>query len=129
VSCGRRIRPRALPFHSVDTYAEGRGLMLTYCKRRYSNGEYGLHVDWPDQDVWAAVRSARRQMRLPPLEDDVDPNACLKEMLELAEDLADSEGVLDQGREANIQRLCELVQAMDGWLRKSGHLPERWSKK
>jgi hypothetical protein len=53
----------------------------------------------------------------------MDPNACLKEMLEIAASFTD--GHLD---DVEAQRLAELVDALDGWLTNGGFLPERWDR-
>jgi hypothetical protein len=60
----------------------------------------------------------------------MDPNACLKEMLELARKgiyLADAkeDGSLDP---TDAERLCELVLALDGWVTKGGFMPQRWNR-
>ena len=58
----------------------------------------------------------------------MDPNANLKEMLELAKrmitDYNDCEGNgVDQDDAAH---LADLVEALDGWLSNGGFLPARW---
>lgn len=61
----------------------------------------------------------------------MDPNANLKEMLELAasiiEAYEDEDGNGVDQDDAN--RLAELVEALDGWLSKGGFLPGRWERK
>ncbi len=52
----------------------------------------------------------------------MDPDANLKELLELAEHLLDQ----DEPDSNDVDSLCELVQALDGWLSNGGFLPERW---
>lgn len=60
----------------------------------------------------------------------MDPDACLAEILRLAEkqedrgpgpDYADLVGDLD--------RMAELVGALDGWISGGGFLPKRWQPK
>ena len=46
----------------------------------------------------------------------MDPDATLKEMRELAMSNTDED----------MDRLCELVLALDGWLTKGGFQPSRW---
>jgi len=53
----------------------------------------------------------------------MDPNANLEETRELIRKCFDApEGLT--GRE--VDRLCELVEALDGWLVSGGFLPEKW---
>lgn len=69
----------------------------------------------------------------------MDPNQCLKELLELNEkvgDFADSyssdelsevpEGELEDFL-ANVNDLCDHVSSIHGWMISGGFLPERWS--
>jgi hypothetical protein len=60
----------------------------------------------------------------------MDPNANLKEMLELATSIQnayeDEEGNGIDQDDAN--RLAELVEALDGWLKGKGFLPGRWAR-
>lgn len=62
----------------------------------------------------------------------MDPTANLKEQRELAARLLDGIGCHDYSNlgdyEADVDRLCELVQALDGWIRRGGFLPEQWRK-
>lgn len=58
----------------------------------------------------------------------MDPNACLAEIRRLLDQLAnlnvkDWEGENQTGK---VYRLCELVEALDGWLSKGGFLPHEW---
>lgn len=55
----------------------------------------------------------------------MDPDACLKEMLDTADEIA-SAG--DGMAEALGGDLADLVLALDGWLSKGGFLPERWAR-
>lgn len=67
----------------------------------------------------------------------MDPKANLSEQLALAAEIIEiiygrsSYGVLsDEDRDEvveNAARLAELVQALDGWLRRGGFLPKRWA--
>lgn len=52
----------------------------------------------------------------------MDPNANLKEQLELAEKLQRTHAIDD------CQRLAELVLALNEWIEQGGFLPESWSK-
>lgn len=58
----------------------------------------------------------------------MDPNANLKEMLELAasiqEAYEDEDGNGIDQDDAN--RLAELVEALNGWIRNGGFLPSAW---
>ena len=53
----------------------------------------------------------------------MDPNANLKEMYELVEAIIEGDN-----QSAEAVRLAELVEAMDGWLRHGGFLPQRWAR-
>ena len=57
----------------------------------------------------------------------MDPDANLKEQLELAK------AILDGGQPGatryNAERLAELVEALDGWMVKGGFEPRRWRKR
>jgi hypothetical protein len=58
----------------------------------------------------------------------MDPNANLKEQLELVEQL---QRTMERGDThfdpEDVARLCELVEALDGWIAGGGFLPERWN--
>lgn len=56
----------------------------------------------------------------------MDPDACLKELLELAK--ADHLPEADRFENAihDYLRMQELVEALDGWIVKGGFLPARW---
>lgn len=57
----------------------------------------------------------------------MDPDANLREQLELAERLNDENGYgPGEDMSADAARLAELVLALDGWIRRGGFLPERW---
>jgi hypothetical protein len=58
----------------------------------------------------------------------VDPDANLKEQLELADSINKS---AESGFESpdDAWRLAELVLALDEWIKKGGFLPQRWTKK
>ena len=66
----------------------------------------------------------------------MDPNANLDEQQRLVEVLLDSEtpDIGDLSREQleeiarNAQRLAVLIQALDGWLKCGGFLPEGWKR-
>jgi hypothetical protein len=59
----------------------------------------------------------------------MDPNANLEEQLALAASIIaafdDPDGNIDIPDE-DVERLAELVQALDGWIRKGGFLPRDW---
>ena len=59
----------------------------------------------------------------------MDPNANLKEMLELAHTiLEDGEELAgDDELVSSSERLAELVLALDGWMTSRGFPPTRWS--
>lgn len=58
----------------------------------------------------------------------MDPNANLREMLELARHMASCGRTEDicGSNEHEPSRLAELVEALDGWITKGGFLPDRW---
>lgn len=60
----------------------------------------------------------------------MDPDANLKEQLELAEEILMMGEVGEeeelQELEDKANRLAELVQALDGWINSRGFLPKRW---
>jgi hypothetical protein len=63
----------------------------------------------------------------------MDPNAALKELLELAAEFNDesriwdgTDGLLEHKDKA--ERAAELIEALDGWLSSEGALPDRWTK-
>ena len=53
----------------------------------------------------------------------MDPDANLKELLELAERAADDAGALCW---TDTARMAELVIALDRWIKKGGFLPKVW---
>jgi hypothetical protein len=56
----------------------------------------------------------------------MDPNANLREQLELARDIADGDDLSHDEWDAKRDRLAELVLALDGWISNGGFLPTRW---
>lgn len=58
----------------------------------------------------------------------MDPNANLKEMLELATEIQEAYDADETISEADSNRLAELVLALDGWLKGKGFLPTRWER-
>lgn len=56
----------------------------------------------------------------------MDPNANLKEILELAAIVREGEPAYSDD---DCIRLAELVIALDEWIAGSGFLPRRWDKK
>jgi len=58
----------------------------------------------------------------------MDPDANLEEQLELAAEAIES---IENGAEVHVddvERLAELVLALDGWITNGGFLPKRWRK-
>jgi len=56
----------------------------------------------------------------------MDPNATVKEAVELAKQITEA---IDNDRQvdsADADRLAQLVIALDTWLRKGGFLPDAW---
>jgi hypothetical protein len=72
----------------------------------------------------------------------MDPDACLKELLELKEKvvefleacesdfdvLRDVDSVLVDDFLVDVNELCNHVESLDGWMKKSGFLPKKWQK-
>jgi hypothetical protein len=58
----------------------------------------------------------------------MDPTANLKEQRELAARILEIWDRGDHIDEVDASRLCELVEALDSWLMKGGHLPEDWER-
>ena len=62
----------------------------------------------------------------------MDPNANLREQLELAQEIVKRAASIEQQdmtlspAEQNALRLAELVLALDEWIRKGGFLPRQW---
>ena len=58
----------------------------------------------------------------------MDPNATLKEMVELAESIQQDYGDTDGNGvdQDDANRLAELVEALNGWILKGGFLPKAW---
>ncbi len=54
----------------------------------------------------------------------MDPTANLREQLELAE--AINNGTADEG---DAERLAELVEALDAWMKRGGFAPTQWARK
>lgn len=52
----------------------------------------------------------------------MDPNACLAEIRRQVKEQ------LYGGCECDAERLAELVEALDDWIRKGGFLPKDWQK-
>jgi hypothetical protein len=59
----------------------------------------------------------------------MDPNANLDEQLGLARDLTEAIENGDELEEDDVERLCDLVHALDGWITGGGFLPTRWKRK
>lgn len=60
----------------------------------------------------------------------MDPNENLRETLELCRLLRDGADNDDDDFDAGegVDRLLELVEALDGWLSNGGFLPTRWRR-
>jgi hypothetical protein len=58
----------------------------------------------------------------------MDPNATLKEMLELAEAIQQEYGDTDGNGvdQDDANRLAELVEALNGWIMRGGFFPQAW---
>ena len=59
----------------------------------------------------------------------MDPDANLREQLELANWLIANDAVADDvadHRKAKAERLADLVEALNGWLTAGGFLPTSW---
>jgi hypothetical protein len=54
---------------------------------------------------------------------DMDPDANLKEQRELAKCI-----LARFGDSADAERLAELVEALDGWIRLGGGVPHAWKR-
>lgn len=54
----------------------------------------------------------------------MDPNANLAEQLRIADRIA-----RDVPESGDMERLAELVEALDGWIRHGGALPQLWITK
>ena len=54
----------------------------------------------------------------------MDPNANLEEQLRIAARIANGEEL-----STDAERLADLVEALDGWLKGGGFLPQRWERK
>lgn len=55
----------------------------------------------------------------------MDPDACVDQLVGIAQSmLADP----DHASEHDVERLAELVCALDGWLRRGGAWPQRWTE-
>jgi len=52
----------------------------------------------------------------------MDPNATLKEILELVQKLDRDEDQFSQ----DVSQLCALIEGLDNWLSRGGFLPRRW---
>ena len=55
----------------------------------------------------------------------MDPDANLKEQLEIAHEAYNH---FDDGNDKDMDRLVELVIALDEWLAGGGFLPTRWQR-
>jgi hypothetical protein len=60
----------------------------------------------------------------------MDPDACLKEILEIAREAPEASSVDDlHACETLALRQSELVLALDEWIRNGGALPTQWRAK
>lgn len=59
----------------------------------------------------------------------MDPNANLKEQLRIVEQLREADHACDEAQVMVLSsRLCDLVVALDSWIRSGGFLPADWQK-
>lgn len=59
----------------------------------------------------------------------MDPDANLREQLELAAHRLNGGDMTKEEWDAEADRLAELVQALDGWMRGGGFAPKAWGKR
>ena len=52
-----------MPFHSTKTLEEAMNLVVLYCRLGW-DGHYRILMDWSEQDILAAMTSARRTFNL-----------------------------------------------------------------
>lgn len=59
----------------------------------------------------------------------MDPDANLKEQLEIAHGIVDAsdDEVINESVD-NAERLAELILALDGWIKAGGFLPKGWKR-
>lgn len=58
----------------------------------------------------------------------MDPTANLKEQLALANQIVTAHNAGEDVHEADVDRLAELVLALDAWVRGGGFLPAAWQR-
>ena len=54
----------------------------------------------------------------------MDPNECLRRLLEIAERVIESDSLDDAEQDA--LDMSELILGLDTWIRRNGFLPDRW---
>lgn len=63
----------------------------------------------------------------------MDPNETLRELIALSnkyQDGIDFDLIERQWEnDHDVMRMCELIQALDGWIKGGGFLPKRWERK
>lgn len=60
----------------------------------------------------------------------MDPNANLDEQIRIARAVLDAnEDEPMEDPEGDLRRMCELVEALDSWIRRGGFLPKVWERK
>jgi hypothetical protein len=59
----------------------------------------------------------------------MDPNANLEEQRRIAIHIIEAIDAGQVPQEADVDRLAELVLALDGWLRSGGFLPASWARR
>ena len=58
----------------------------------------------------------------------MDPNTTLAEIRRLTDSALNAWDTDPHKRNANLQRLAELTQALDEWIASGGFLPRDWSR-
>jgi hypothetical protein len=56
----------------------------------------------------------------------MDPNANIEEQARIAAAIVEAHDAGQRPQQCDVDRLAELVLALDGWLRSGGFLPKAW---
>jgi len=59
-------------------------------------------------------------------ESSMDPDSNLEEQRQLAGKLLADEREADEHYYIDVERLCELVESLDKWIKRGGFLPKEW---